>query len=132
MHFQPADYVLGVFTIFMAVTGLLRGFSGVFALLVAGAATSAIIAWAWPASASFIASRWHRAFAIAATAILSFGIIRIIVKKAVGGLLDQPLDAIAGCLTGLACVALTVLAISAVPESRSYSLVARGVAYYVW
>ena len=127
MNFQPADYVLGVFTAFLALGGLFRGFSGMFAMLVAGAASLA-----WPASAGMLSSVWQRGFAVCVCTLLVFGVVRIVVKKTVGGLLDQPLDAIFGCAVGLVCAALAILAISAVPEARAYSLVARGVAWYVW
>lgn len=132
MNFQPADYVLGVFTAFLALGGLFRGFSGMFAMLVAGAASFAAATWAWPASAGMLSSVWQRGFAVCVCTLLVFGVVRIVVKKTVGGLLDQPLDAIFGCAVGLVCAALAILAISAVPEARAYSLVARGVAWYVW
>lgn len=116
MHFQPADYVLGAFTAFLALGGLFRGFSGAFALLVAGASAFAATTWGWSFFNSALPSVWQRAFAVSVVSLLVFGVVRLVVKKAVGGLLDQPLDAIFGCAVGLVCAALASLAVSAVPE----------------
>jgi len=129
---QPADYVLGAFVAFLGILGIFRGFSGAFALLVASAASFAFAMWLWPLGAGWTGNLWLRGFAVSCATLVLFGTIRVVVKKAVHGLLDQPLDAIAGCITGLVCGCLVVLAVSAVPESRSWSLVARGLGYYVW
>lgn len=131
-HLLPADYAMGAFAAILAILGLFRGFSGAFALLVASCAASALAAWLWPRSAAWIANPYLRAIATAAATLVAFGLVRIIVKKAVNGLLDQPLDAIAGCIAGLALAALAILAVSAVPESRQFSFVARALGYYVW
>ncbi len=128
---QLADYVLCGLTLVMAVTGLFRGFSGTiaFALAAAAAAAAGTFGWAW--SATLTASAWQRVAGVLVASLLAFGIVRLIVKKLVNGLLAQPSDAILGALVGAAigATAVVVWALSGIyPE---YSALVRTVAGYV-
>ncbi len=102
IELQPADYVLSALAIVAAVTGLFRGFSGTLAFLIAAAAAVAAGTFTWPWSATFTDQVWMRAAGVLVAVLLVFGIVRLIVKKLVNGLLAQPSDAIFGALTGAA------------------------------
>lgn len=106
--FLPADWALVAITAVMAVTGLFRGFSGTLAFLFA--ATAAVLAgsFGWTLSADYTEATWMRALGTLVVTLLAFGIVRLIIKKLVNGLLAQPSDAIFGFLTGTACGALAV------------------------
>ena len=107
--FQLADYALCATAVIMAVTGLFRGFSGSLAFFAAVAAAGATAVFAWPQSADFTDVMWMRAGGVLVSSLLVFGIVRVIVKKTVNGLLAQPTDALMGFLTG-AAFALLILA----------------------
>lgn len=100
MTLLPADYALAAFTVVTAVLGLFRGFSGTLAFILALAAAGAVFAFGWPYSAVFTEVTWMRALAVLVAALLTFGFVRLIVKKCVNGLLSQPTDSIFGFLTG--------------------------------
>ena len=110
MELLPADYVLCALTLTAAVLGLFRGFSGTLAFLVALAAGGIAASFSWRCSLGFSAEMWIRAAATLVVALLAFGLVRIIVKKLVNGLLAQPADAVFGLLVGIASgVLLTAL-----------------------
>ena len=110
MEFLPADYVLCALMLTAAVLGLFRGFSGTLAFLVALAAGGIAASFSWRYSLGFSAEMWIRAVATLVVALLAFGLVRIIVKKLVNGLLAQPADAVFGLLVGIASgVLLTAL-----------------------
>jgi uncharacterized membrane protein required for colicin V production len=106
--FQLADYALCSAAVIMSVTGLFRGFSGSLAFFAAVAAAVATAVFAWPQSADFTNVMWMRAGGVLVSSLLVFGIVRVIVKKTVNGLLAQPTDALMGFLTG-AAFALLIL-----------------------
>ena len=110
MTLQTADYVFVAFATAMALTGLLRGFSGTVAFVAASAAGSAAGSVAWALSARCLDPLWHRVVATCAAAVLAFGIVRFAVKKLVNGLLAQPSDALFGLLCGVAGAALVLAA----------------------
>lgn len=110
MEFLPADYVLCAFAVFVSVTGLFRGFSGSLAFFTASAAAGSVAAFGWPWSENVTDVMWQRAGGVLVVSLLTFGFARIIVKKAVNGLLAQPSDALFGFLTGVFSAALVVLA----------------------
>ena len=97
---QPADYVLCAIAIIAMVTGLFRGFSGTLAFLLAAASSIVVGLFSWPFSASFISALWARSAVVLILVLLSFGIVRLIVKKLVNKLLAQPSDAIFGAILG--------------------------------
>ena len=132
MQIQAADYVLAGIVVVLALLGLFRGFSGAFAFLVASAATAALSVYGWPAMPHISQTMWVRAAVMVVADILLFGLVRIAVKKVVNGLLAQPVDAIAGCIVGLVCGAMVVLAASYFPFVRERSAVAREVSVHVW
>lgn len=107
--FQPADYALCSVAVIMSVTGLFRGFSGSLAFLAAVAASVATVVFAWPRSGLMTDVMWMRVGGVLVLTLVVFGIVRIIVKKTVNGLLAQPTDALMGFLIGAAS-ALLILA----------------------
>jgi uncharacterized membrane protein YccC len=52
---------------------------------------------------------WKTVLAVLGSTILTFGIVRIVVKKVVNKLLAQPTDSIVGMIIALVMVALLVL-----------------------
>ena len=129
--FQPADYVLCGITVVMAVLGLFRGFSGTlgFVLGVVAAAFAGSFGWAYSASLTDVL--WQRGAGVLVVTLLAFGIVRLIVKKLVNGLLAQPSDAIFGFLTGAALGALILAAWAFSGAYLEYSTLASSAAGYV-
>ena len=109
MEFLPADYVVGGLVIVMAVLGLFRGVSGTLAFFVAAACAVVTASFGWPFSESFTPVLWQRGAATLVATLLSFGIVRCVVRKLVNGLLAQPTDAILGCLLGAAMGSLVIV-----------------------
>lgn len=101
MRLLLGDYVLCGLTLVMAVTGLFRGFSGTLAFVLATVAAAAAGFLGWPYSASFTPVLWMRGAGTLVATLLVFGLVRLIVKKLVGGLLAQPSDALFGSLVGV-------------------------------
>ena len=129
--FLPADYALCGITVVMAALGLFRGFSGTlgFALGTVAAAFAGSFGWAY--SASLTAAGWQRAAGVLVASLLAFGIVRLVVKKLVNGLLAQPSDAIFGLLTGAALGVLMLAAWACSGAYLEYSTLASLVASYV-
>lgn len=129
--FHPADYVLCGLTLMMAVTGLFRGFSGTlaFALATAAAVLAGVFGWAY--SASFTPVVWMRGAGTLVGALLTFGFVRMLVRKLVGGLLAQPSDALFGFLIGASFGVLLLLAWAHAGIYLDYSTLATEAAQYV-
>lgn len=109
MELLPADYVLAALVTVLSVTGLFRGFSGTLAFVLAAVAAGAAGALVWSSSEDFLTEIWMRYAVVLVSSLLAFGIVRVIVRKLVNGLLAQPGDAIFGFLAGLALGAGAVL-----------------------
>lgn len=99
---QPADFVLCALALTAAVTGLFRGFSGTLAFVIALAAGGAAGSFFWSYSAELTAEIWVRGAGTLVLFLVAFGIVRVLVKKIVNGMLAQPADAIFGFITGAA------------------------------
>lgn len=128
---QVADYVLCGLALVSAVTGLFRGFSGTLAFALASAAAAATGSLGWAYSATMTDVAWQRGAGVLVATLLAFGIVRLVVKKIVNGLLKQPSDALFGAVTGAALgVAVPVVwAYSGLfPE---YSAIVRAMAAYI-
>lgn len=131
MQLQPADYVLCGITLVMAVTGLFRGFSGTLAFVLATVSAAAAGFVGWPYSAAFTPVPWMRGAGTLVGVLLVFGLVRLIVKKLVGGLLAQPSDALFGAVIG-ALVGVLLLVIWAYTGFHvEYSRLAQEIAPYV-
>ena len=102
MELLPADYVLLGLTGVMALMGLFRGFSGTLAFFLASAAAAVAGPMLWTYSATVSDQVWVRGLGVGLATLLMFGLVRLIVKKCVNGLLSQPSDAIFGFLVGIA------------------------------
>ena len=102
LQLQPADYVLCAVAIISTVTGLFRGFSGTLAFLLAAASALTAGLLGWPLSSTFVSAMWARGALVLVVVLLSFGIVRVVVKKIVNKILAQPSDAIFGAVLGAA------------------------------
>lgn len=131
MNLLPADYALGGLTIALAVLGLFRGLSGTLAFLAATLAASAVGTIGWRAAEPYLTVGWQRALAVFVAALLAFGLVRIVVRKFVNGLLAQPADAFFGFLVGLVTGALAVVVWAYIGYGLEYSALASEVARYV-
>ena len=131
MQLLPADYVLCGITLVMAVTGLFRGFSGTLAFMLATVAAAGAGFLGWPYSASFTPVLWMRGAGTLVGVLLVFGLVRLIVKKLVGGLLAQPSDALFGAVIGALIGVLTVVVWAYTGFHVEYSSLAQAVVPYV-
>ena len=131
LELQTADYALCGLTLIAAGTGLFRGFSGTLAFAIASSAASLAGSFGWSYSAKFTDAAWLRGACVIVVSILVFGIVRIIVKKLVNGLLAQPSDAIMGALVGVALGAAAIVAWAYSGLYHEYSALVRAVARYV-
>ncbi len=96
----PMDWVLAGFVLSMAVMGLFRGFSGTLAFMAAIAAASVAGFKAWELAPNWLGQLWMCGAATLIVVLIVFGIVRLIVKKIVNGILAQPSDAIFGFVAG--------------------------------
>ena len=131
MQLLPADYVLCGITLVMAVTGLFRGFSGTLAFMLATVAAAGAGFLGWPYSASFTPVLWMRGAGTLVGVLLVFGLVRLIVKKLVGGLLAQPSDALFGAVIGSLVGVLLLVIWSYTGFHIEYSNLAQEIAPYV-
>ena len=131
MELLPADYVLCGLTVVMAVTGLFRGFSGSLGFVLGALAAAFVGSFGWAYSPHFTEVVWMRVAGVLVATLLAFGVVRLIVKKIVNGLLAQPSDAIFGALIGLAFGVLLFVAWASSGMYLEYSNVAKEIAVYV-
>lgn len=131
MELLAADYCIGALAVVMAVLGLFRGLSGTLAFAAASAAGLFVASFGWSYSATLTAVTWQRAGGVLLASLLSFALVRIVVKRLVGGMLAQPSDAIFGMLAGVAIAALVVLAWAWSGMYVEYSRVVQEVAAHV-
>ena len=96
----PMDWVLAGFVLSMAVMGLFRGFSGTLAFMAAIAVASVAGFKAWELAPNWLGQLWMCGAATLIVVLIVFGIVRLIVKKIVNGILAQPSDAIFGFVAG--------------------------------
>ena len=130
-NFLPADYVLCGITVVMAVLGLFRGFSGTLGFVLGVIAAAFVGSFGWTYSLSFTGVTWQRGAGVLVAALLAFGLVRLIVKKLVNGLLAQPSDAIFGFLIGAALGVLILVAWAYSGAYLEYSTLAGRVAGYL-
>ena len=130
-NFLPADYVICGLTVVMAVLGLFRGFSGTLGFVLGTIAAAFTGSFGWAYSASFTEVAWQRGAGVLVAALLAFGLVRLVVKKLVNGLLAQPSDAIFGFLIGAALGVLILAAWAYSGAYLEYSFLAKETAAYV-
>ncbi len=99
------DWAVIGFVITMAVIGLFRGFSGSLGIIVGGACSAAAGVYAWNCLEQYNLYTWQQGAAVLTIALVTFGIVRIAIKKFVHKMLAQPTDAILGLLAWLALAA---------------------------
>lgn len=102
MDLLTADYVVLGFTLGGAVIGLLIGFSGAFAFLCGSIAAAAFGHFFNQYLRTVIDHGGLRGLLLTVSALLAFGLVRIIVRRFVRGMLAQPGDAVFGMLTASA------------------------------
>ena len=115
----------------MAVLGLFRGFSGTLGFVLGAVAAACAASFGWAYSVSFTDVAWQRGAGVLVATLLAIGIVRLIVKKLVNGLLAQPSDAIFGFLVGAALGVLILAAWAYSGAYLEYSTLAREVSAYV-
>lgn len=131
MELLPADYVLCALALTMAVMGMFRGFSGTLAFWAAGAVAAVVGSVAWPYSETITPTVWMRAGLTLLAILLSFGLVRTIVRRFVHGLLAQPADALLGLLAGAATALVLVAGWAYSGFHLEYSNLATEVSAYV-
>lgn len=130
-NFQVADWLLAGIAVVMAVLGLFRGLSGTLAFMLAALAAVLAGNFGWLYSADFTEVVWQRAAGTLVAVLLVFGLVRLIVKKIVNGLLAQPSDAILGFLVGALFGVVLVFGWAWSGMYLEYSWLAGEVAQYV-
>lgn len=130
-NFLPADYVLCGLTVVMAVLGLFRGFSGTLGFVLGAIAALVTASFGWTYSASLTEVVWQRGAGVLVATLLAFGLVRLIVKKLVNGLLAQPSDAIFGFLIGAALGVLVLVVWAHSGIYLEYSTLAKEASAYV-
>ncbi len=125
MNLLPADYVLLAFTALCALVGLFRGLSGTLAFFVAVGAAVGVGYATWALSASALEGVWLRGLAAFIAALLAFGLVRLLVKKLVNGILAQPSDSLFGALIGLLVAAAVVFVWARSGIGTEYSVLAK-------
>lgn len=112
MTFLPADYAIAAAALIAGIFGLFGGFSGALAFLagVAGAVLSVHLGRG--PLADLVASQGLRLLTLLVLALFAFGLVRLVVKKTVHGLLAQPGDALFGFLTAAVAGGAGALAVA--------------------
>lgn len=128
MTFLAADYALMAFTVIMAVMGLFRGLSGMIAFIAATVVSVFAASFGWTYSSQFSEVMWIRALADLVATLLVFGLVRLVIQKAINGLLAQPSDAIFGMFLGLISGTFLLLAWAKSGIYLEYSNLAKEVA----
>lgn len=129
--FQIADYVLCALVLMLATLGLFRGFSGTLGFVLALTAALFTAFFGWMYSPVLTSVVWQRGGGVLLLTLLVFGLVRLIVKKLVNGLLAQPSDALFGCLLGVAIGVAILLVWARTGAFLDYSYLAREVSAYV-
>ena len=115
----------------MAVLGLFRGLSGTLAFLTGALAAGLAGSFGWSYSATLTCVTWQRGAGVLVAVLLVFGIVRLIVRKLVNGLLAQPSDALFGLLAGVAFGVLLLVIWAYSGVYLEYSVLASEVSAYV-
>ena len=124
VSFTHADYGFMALAIILVVMGLFRGASGFFAFVSALAGAAAAAMCLWPYTASFSQELWVRSAIELVSVLLVYGVLRMIIKKVVNGLLSQPSDSIFGVLIALLFSALIVFFASKIDLVKEHSNIA--------
>lgn len=121
MDLLPLDYVLGGAGIFLALLGLLRGFSGELGSACGWAAAAATAYFGWNGLQERLPERWQLAAAVLVATLVVFGLVRVTVAKLVHLALARPTDAFLGLLLGFAKVAAAVVLLVRFQVATDYS-----------
>ena len=131
MQLLPADYALCGLALVLAVTGLFRGLSGTLAFLLATAVSALAAGFCWSWSQSLSDAMWIRCAVSLVSTLLVFGLVRLVVRRLVHGLLAQPADAVFGFLSGALAGAALIFAWAWSGMYLEHSALVREVAAYV-
>ncbi|MBO7309033.1 MAG: hypothetical protein J6V38_05315 [Kiritimatiellae bacterium] len=107
------------------ILGLFRGASGFFSFVSATIISIAAGIIAWPYAVSLSDQTSVRYFIVIVGSLLAFGLVRVVVKKVVNGLLSQPADSIFGFLIGAAASLMLLYIAANIPKARDVSIIAR-------
>lgn len=127
----PADYCLGALTLVLMGMGVFRGLSGILAFVASTVIAAFVASFGWTLSAEFLTVAWQRILADSVATLIIFGVVKMIIKASVNGLLAQPTDAIMGGLVGLVAVGALIVAWALSGFMVEYSGLATYVAGYV-
>lgn len=110
MNLATADIVILCVAAGGLVLGGFFGFSGALAFVAGAVAASLVGHFGWPFLGGFFVSTWARVLALVVLTLLSFGIVRALVRKMSGLMLAQPADFIFGALIGAATAGVLAVA----------------------
>lgn len=119
------DYILLTVSCLLVILGLFRGASGLFSFVSATIISIAAGIIAWPYAVSLSDQTSVRYFIVIVGSLLAFGLVRVVVKKVVNGLLSQPADSIFGFLIGAAASLMLLYIAANIPKARDVSIIAR-------
>lgn len=107
------------------ILGLFRGASGFFSFVSATIISVASGIIFWPCIVDMIEQVSVRYLVLIVGLLLIFGLIRVVVKKVVNGLLSQPADSFFGLLISVAASLMLVYIAANIPKVRDVSIIAR-------
>ena len=119
----PLDYILLALSCFFVLLGVVRGASGIFSFLVGIIFSGAAVIFFWPTLESLIAQQPVRYLVACVGALLFFGGVRVIVRKVLNDILDQPADMIFGLAAGVVIAVLMFYIAVNIETARDNSFV---------
>lgn len=122
--FTPADYGFMALSVVLVMMGLFRGVSGFLAFVSALAGAAAAAVCLWPHTTNVSQELWVRCAVELVAVLLVYGLLRMIIKKAVNGLLSQPSDSVFGVLIALLFAGFVVFLASKNDSVREHSKIA--------
>jgi len=113
-----ADFAVLVITAVAAILGAFGGFSGALGFGAGLIAAGLAVRFGRGCIAEFLPAGWMVAIGVLVLALVCFGLVRVIVKRVVKGLLAQPADAIFGAL--VAAVSGAAVSLAALSAARTF------------
>ena len=135
---QTADYIYLIASAVIVIMGLFRGLSGIFAFVNAVVAAGVLSVFFWGRICDSFPSLWMRALVVIVLSVVTFSVVRCVVKFVMRKMLSQPSDSIIGIFVSLALCVVALCSASTLPVVREYSSLAVyifpyvGASTYVW
>lgn len=121
---QTADWIYLMASAVFVVLGLFRGLSGIFAFVSALVAAGVLSVSLWGRLCATFDVLWSRALAAVVLAVVTFGIVRCIVKLVMRKMISQPSDSIIGVAVSVLLAGVLLCTASTLPLVREYSALA--------